>query len=48
MDLYLGEVIGVSVMLLIALYAALTVLVEEIKKDIHDYKKRNHWRKRYK
>lgn len=48
MDLYLGEVVGVSVMLLIALYVAVTILIEEIRGDIHDYKKRNHWRKRYK
>lgn len=48
MSMIMGELIGVSIILLIALYVAVTILIEEIKEDIADYKRRNHWRNRYK
>lgn len=44
--LYLGEVIGVSIVLLLALFVAIKVFIEELKEEIEDYKRRNRWRKR--
>jgi hypothetical protein len=46
MDLYLGEVIGVSIVLLLALFVAIKVFVEELKEEIEYIKTRNRWRKR--
>lgn len=48
MDLIMGEFIGVTIILLIALYVAVTILIEEIREDVADYKRRNHWKNRYK
>ena len=48
MDLIIGEVIGTGLVLIIALIVAVRILIEEIREDIKSYKKRNHWRKRYK
>lgn len=45
MDLYLGEVIGVSIVLLLALFVAIKVFVEELKEEIEYIKTRNRWRK---
>lgn len=46
MDLYQGEVLGVSVILVLALYVAIKVFIEELKEEIEYIKTRNHWRKR--
>ena len=49
MDLCTGETIGVSVMLVIALFVATRILIEELREEIADRKRRNHWKhyKRY-
>lgn len=41
------ECIGVGIVLVIALFVAIRVVIEELKEDIADYKRRNHWKKRY-
>ena len=43
----LGEAIGVGIMLLIALYVAVKIMIEEITESIPYYRRRNHWKKRY-
>jgi len=43
--MYLGEVIGVSILLGIALIVAITLLIAEMKDEIEDIKRRNHWRR---
>jgi hypothetical protein len=48
MDLYVGEIIGAGLVLIIALIVAVRILTEEIKEDIRIYRKRNNWRNRYK
>ena len=46
MDLYQGEVIGISVILVLALYVAIKVFIEELKEEIEYIKTRNRWKKR--
>lgn len=46
MDLYQGEVIGTSILLIAALYVAIKVFIEELKEEIEYIKTRNRWRKR--
>ena len=46
MDMYLYETIGVATILLLALYVAIKVFIEELKEEIEYIKTRNHWRKR--
>lgn len=45
MDWCLGELIGVSVMLGLALIVAVKLMIEEISEDIREYKRRNHWKR---
>ena len=44
----LWECIGAGTLLTIAVIVAIKLIVDEIRKDIEIYKKRNHWRKRFK
>ena len=44
----LWELIGVVIILTIALIVCIKVIVEEAKEEIAEYKRRNHWKKRYK
>ena len=43
----LWELIGVVIILTIALIVCIKVVVEETKEEIAKYKRRNHWKKRY-
>lgn len=45
MDWCLGELIGVSVMLGLALIVAVKLMIEGISEDIREYKRRNHWKR---
>ena len=44
----IGELIGAGTLLLIGIIIALKLIIEEIREDIEIYKRRNHWRKRFK
>lgn len=48
MSLLTGELCGVIAMLLIALIVIIRLAIEEILEDISDFKRKNHWRTRYK
>lgn len=43
----LWELIGVTIILTIALIVCIKVVIEEAREEIADYKRRNHWKKRY-